>query len=219
MACLPRPQRTRRIPGRRTKPPRLFVARHNDLVFQEAPMQGLLRMTAALAAVAALGPGAPAQDFEGWHLEPGVSQAHLVMVARVASISALRIVEGAKTDVALREYRFQPVRRLKGIFQRDQLSMTAADLGSPADDGALAPPLKEGEFRLLILAQQRGGGVGCVSAAPGATTFGERVPLVTGPDDPLVAVVETLIQVADSRPRRERAAPPVERPACRGGSP
>src|SRR5437016_1399117 len=43
------------------------------------------------------------------------------------------------------------------------------------------------------------------SAAPGATTFGERVPLLTSPDDPLVGVVETLIQVADARSRRERA--------------
>jgi HEAT repeat protein len=145
------------------------------------------------------------EGFEDWHLEPGVSQAHLVMVARVASISRLTVVEGAKTDVALREYRFQPIRRLKGIFQRDQLSMTAADLGCPPDTAALAPPLKEGEFRLLILAQQQGRSYGCVSAAPGATTFAERVPLLKGPDDPLVGVVETLIQVADARSRRERA--------------
>ncbi len=155
---------------------------------------------------------APAPEgFEGWDLEPGVAQAHLVMVARVASISRLTVVEGAKTDVALREYRFQPIRKLKGIFQRDQLSMTAADLGCPAEDPALACPLKEGEYRLLILAQQQGRTLGCVSAAPGATTFGERVPLLTGPDDPLVAVVETLIQVADSRSRRERATLLVKR--------
>jgi hypothetical protein len=145
------------------------------------------------------------EGFEGWNLEPGVGQAHLVMVARVASISQLTVVEGAKTDVALREYRFQPIRRLKGIFQRDQLSMTAADLGCPADESGLAPCLKEGEFRLLILAQQQGRFLGCVSAAPGATTFAERVPLLTGPDDPLVGVVETLIQVADARSRRARA--------------
>ncbi|HEV3342292.1 MAG TPA: hypothetical protein VG125_18125, partial [Pirellulales bacterium] len=151
------------------------------------------------------------QTFEGWHLEPGLGQAHLVMVARVASIGRLTVVEGAKTEVALREYRFQPVRRLKGIFQRDELSMTASDLGCGADDGPSAPPLKEGEFRLLILAQQQGRTLGCVSAAPGATTFEERVPLVTGPDDPLVAVVETLIRVADSRSRRERAALVIER--------
>ena len=110
-----------------------------------------------VVAVALTCRGASAQEgFEGWHLEPGVGQAHLVMVARVASISQVTVVEGAKTDVALREYRFQPIRRLKGIFQRDQLSMTAADLGCPADDAAPAPPLKEGEFRLLILAQQQG---------------------------------------------------------------
>ena len=127
-----------------------------------------LPFSAAVVAVALACRGASAQDgFEGWHLEPGVGQAHLVMVARVASISRVTMVEGAKTDVALREYRFQPVRKLKGIFSRDQLSMTAADLGCPAEDPALACPLKEGEFRLLILAQQQGQSYGCVSAAPG----------------------------------------------------
>src|SRR5215471_222582 len=115
-------------------------------------MRNLFPLSAAAVVAAALtGRGASAQEgFEGWNLEPGVAQAHLVMVARVASISRLTVVEGAKTDVALREYRFQPVRRLKGIFQRDQLSMTAADLGCPPDDPTLACPLKEGEFRLLI---------------------------------------------------------------------
>ena len=168
----------------------------------------LFRISAAVVLALALTcRSASAQEgFEDWHLEPGVGQAHLVMVARVASISQLTVVEGAKTDVAFREYRFQPIRRLKGIFQRDQLSMTAADLGLPADDGTSAPPLKEGEFRLLILAQQKGPfSYGCVSATAGATTFDERVPLLKGSDDPLVAVVETLIQVADARSRRERA--------------
>lgn len=163
--------------------------------------------------------------FEGWNLEPGVGQAHLVMVARVASISRLTVVEGAKTDVALREYRFQPVQLLKGIFQRAELSMTASDLGCSEDGASLAPPLKEGEFRLLILAQQPGmrsfGGVqsfGCVSAAgPGVSTFDERVPLLTGPDDPLVAAVETLIKVADSRSRRERATLLIDRLADTDG--
>src|SRR4051812_37246012 len=96
------------------------------------------------------------EGYEGWNLEPGVIQAHLVIVARVASISRLTVVEGAKTDIALREFRFQPVRRLKGIFQREQLSMTASDLGISAEDTTSAPPLKEGEFRLLILAQRQG---------------------------------------------------------------
>lgn len=175
-----------------------------------------LSSVAGLLAVLVLsGSGAFAQEgnegFEGWNLEPGVGQAHLVMVARVVNISRITVVEGAKSDVTLREYRFQPVRRLKGLFQRDQLSMTAADLGFAAEGASSAPPLKEGEYRLLILAQQRGQTYGCVAAAPGATTFDQRVPLLTGPDDPLVAVVETLITVADSRSRRERAALLVDR--------
>src|SRR5687767_8618866 len=129
------------------------------------------------------GRGAWAQEpFEGWHLEPAVGQAHLVLVARVARISGVTVVEGAKTDLAIREYRFQPVRLLKGIFQRDELSMTAGDLGIPADGPA---PVNEGEFRLLILIQPRGPNTyGCVSA-PGSRTFDERVPLLSGPDDPL----------------------------------
>lgn len=163
--------------------------------------------------------GASAEDdFEGWNLEPGVKQAHLVMVARVVHVSGVTVVEGAKTNVVLREYRFQPVRLLKGLFQRDQLSMTGADLGLPAESAASPPPLEEGEFRLLILAQQGRspfgsgpGSYGCVSAAPGATTFAQRVPLVAGPDDPLVGVVETLIKVADSRSRRERAKLLIDR--------
>lgn len=171
-----------------------------------------LILTALVCTAALTGRRVLAQEgFEGWNLEPGLGQAHLVMVARVASISRLTIVEGAKTDVALREYRFQPVRKLKGIFQREQLSMTPADLGISAEDASAAPPLKEGEFRLLILAQRQGNSMGCVSAAPGATTFDERVPLLTGPDDPLVGVIETLIKVADSRSRRERAMLLVDR--------
>ena len=136
-----------------------------------------------LIAVCARRTTAAQDDFDGWNLEPGLNQAQLVMVARVVSISRVTIIEGAKTDLALREYRFQPVRRLKGLFQRDQLSMTASDLGLRADDASLPPPLKEGELRLLILAQQGSsafGGLpsfGCVAAAPGATTFEQRVPL------------------------------------------
>src|SRR5688572_5262783 len=93
------------------------------------------RIWVALIVVAVLSTCASAssdqeiEDFEDWNLEPGLGQAHLVMVARVESISQVTIVEGAKTDVPLREFRFQPVKRLKGIFQRDELSMTASDLG------------------------------------------------------------------------------------------
>jgi hypothetical protein len=185
---------------------------------QEVSMQSFFHRLAAsiailvVAATTATGRIASAQEsYEGWHLEPGVGQAHLVMVVRVASVSQLTIIQGAKTDVALREYRFQPIRRLKGLFQRDQLSMTGADLGCPPEAAGQPCPLKEGEFRLLILAQQQGRWIGCVSAAPGASTFEERVPLLTGPDDPLVGAIETLIQVADSQSRRERASLAIKR--------
>lgn len=177
------------------------------------------RLAALFLTVALACRGAVAQEeFSAWNLETSIGQAHLILVARVATISRLTIVEGAKTDLAFREYRFQPVLRLKGLFQRDQLSMTAADLGCPAEHAESDCPLKEGEYRLLILVQRQGiGNYGCVAAAPGATTLAERVPLLTGPDDPLVGVVETLIQVADSRSRRERAKLLVDRLATAEG--
>ncbi|MEX0936936.1 MAG: HEAT repeat domain-containing protein, partial [Pirellulales bacterium] len=176
-------------------------------------------LTVALACRSAAAQSGP-HEFEGWDLESSVEKAHLVMVARVVRISQVAVVEGAKTDVALREFRFQPVQTLKGIFHRDELSMTASDLGISSGDAAQAPPLTEGEFRLLILTQQSGFGslgpggtptYGCVTAAPGANTFDERVPLVSGPDDPLIGVIETLIRVADSRSRRARAELLVDR--------
>lgn len=179
------------------------------------PLHGLF--VAVVVAVSGSRGASAQEEFAGRQLESAVSQAHLVMVARVVSISRVTVVEGAKTDVALREFRFQPVRKLKGLFQRDQLSMTASDLGIPAEDLTAGVPLKEGEYRLLILVQPRGlTSYGCVSAGPGVT-FDERVPLLKGPDDPLLSVVETLIRVADSRSRREKAALLIERLAEPGG--
>ncbi len=166
------------------------------------------------ATLLAHGAASGQDEFSDWNLEPSIDRAHLVMVARVDRISRIAVVEGAKTDVVMREYRFQPIRVLKGIFQRDQLLMTASDLGCPSEDVNTVPPLTEGEFRLLILAQQSGqpfGLMGCVAASPGAMTFEQRVPLVKGPNDSLVGVVETLIKVADSRSRRERAKLLVDR--------
>src|SRR5262245_63449533 len=41
------------------------------------------------------------ESFEGWNLEPGVIQAHMVMVARVANISQITVGGGDKKDEAL----------------------------------------------------------------------------------------------------------------------
>ena len=70
---------------------------------------------------ALLAPGTNAEEeFSSWNLEPSVRQAHLVMIARVSRVSEVTFVEGAKTDIALREFRFQPYEKqqqsLKKIF-------------------------------------------------------------------------------------------------------
>jgi len=180
------------------------AGRNVDKVLGARWLGGLLAVFLVLGLA---GSALPAEDrFEGWDLEPSLRQAHLVMVVRVARVSKLTVIEGAKTDVPVREFRFHPVEVLKGIFQRDELAMTASDLGLSTEETLGAPPLEEGQFRLLILAQQQGlTSYGCVAAAPGAATFQQRVPRLADPADPLVAVVKTLIRVAESRSRQQRA--------------
>ncbi len=142
----------------------------------------------------------------GWTLESRVAQSQLILVARVSSVSALNVVRGAKVNTALREYRFQPVRVLKGVFARDELSMTHSDLGLPAPDPASPPAFQQGQYLLLLLARnaRRPSSFSCVSAANWAPTR-QALPELTGPQDPIVSMTESLIAVTQTRSRRSRA--------------
>jgi hypothetical protein len=164
----------------------------------------LLLLLALLIRAAGAAPAGAAEWYDGWQLEEGVSQANVILVARVASIGQSTVVQGAKTDTVLREYRFRPVSRLKGLFERDELSLSSTDMTS-LQEYADAPPLvREGEYRLLMLIQQPEF-TGCVGASQGMSTFSQRIPLLTGPDDPIVATAETLLRASEVRSRRERA--------------
>lgn len=136
-----------------------------------------------------------------WALENRLDQAQLVMVARVSNISAVKVVRGAKVDTTLREYRFQPVTVLKGVFTRDEIAMTDSDLGLSNPDPTAAAPFKHGEHILLILTR-RLGSYGCVSLPRGMNNPYQLIPRLAGRDDPIVSMTQTMIQVSQAQSRQ-----------------
>jgi HEAT repeat protein len=143
--------------------------------------------------------------FHNWDIETRIGQSQLILVVRVSNVSAVTVVQGAKVNTTHREYRFQPVRRLKGVFTRDELSMTSSDLGLTEGDGSQAPPIQPGEFRLLLLTRTVQGGFSCTGYQPGtAFNLEQIIPKLRGADDPIVGMAETLVRVTESPSRRER---------------
>jgi HEAT repeat protein len=144
--------------------------------------------------------------FRNWEMEQRVGQSQLVLVVRVSNVSALTVVHGAKVNTTYREYRFQPVRRLKGVFTRDELPMSSSDLGLAEADGSQAPPIQHGELRLLLLTRTAQGGLTCTGYQPGMSmNLDQLIPKLAGVDDPIVAMASTLVRVTESPSRKERA--------------
>lgn len=143
--------------------------------------------------------------FADWNLESRVAKAQLIILARVSNVSPITVVHGAKAETSLREYRFEPVSILKGVFTRPQLSMTDTDLGLPAPDASVEAPLKAGDHMLLILSRSRGLGTYCCVALPnGVNEPRQLIPRLTGPDDPIVSMTRTMIRIAKSPAQQKR---------------
>jgi HEAT repeat protein len=154
------------------------------------------------AVVAARGAG---EWYRNWEMEQRVGQSQLVLVVRVSNVSALTVVHGAKVNTTYREYRFQPVRRLKGVFTRDELPMSSSDLGLTESDGSQAPPIQQGELRLLLLTRTPQGGLACTGYQPGMSmNLDQLIPKLTGADDPIVTMAGALVRVTESPSRKER---------------
>lgn len=141
--------------------------------------------------------------FADWTMEDRVASSQLILVARASNVSSMTIVYGGKASTTIREYRFQPVRRLKGVFGRDELALTSSDLGLPEGDGSTPPPLQQGELCLLLLARTAEG-FSCVSAPQGVSSVRQQVPRLSGPDDPVIAMTETLIRTTELPSRQAR---------------
>src|SRR4051812_28061842 len=57
-------------------------------------------------------------------LEDAIMRAELIVAVRLVDISEAKIVHGGKSEVITQQFKFEPVRTIKGIFARDALLLT-----------------------------------------------------------------------------------------------
>jgi HEAT repeat protein len=134
-------------------------------------------------------------------LENAISQAELVLVVRLVEMTETKIVHGGKSESITQQFRFEPVRPLKGVFARDALLLTGQDLGIyQFTEGSDA--LERGQLLLLLLGRQGPGYFNCNQAS----TLEQSIPRLRNPADPLLAAVEALINVTHQPDRAAKVA-------------
>lgn len=149
----------------------------------------------------------PARDewFRGLELEDAVGQSDLIIVARVAEISATKIIHGGKGESTLLQFKFEPRRALKGVFARQELSLTSDDLGGWRYGNAMAQ-MDRGQVRLLLLGRSGAGYANLNQSA----TVNQSVPLLKDENDPLIGAVEVLIAVSQQHERGKKVTRALE---------
>jgi hypothetical protein len=132
-------------------------------------------------------------------LEPAVTQAELILAVRLVDVTETKIVHGGRDVQVTEQYRFEPVRVLKGIFARESLLLTGQDLGIYrfADRSERLP---RGQLMLVLLGRQGQNYFNCNNAA----TLSQSIPRLEGKDDPLLPAVEALIGMTRRRDRLAR---------------
>jgi HEAT repeat protein len=138
-------------------------------------------------------------------LEYGIARAELILAVRLIDVFETKIVHGGKQEQITLQYRFEPVHMLKGIYARDTLLLTGQDLGI-YQYGAGPDQVDRGQMFLLLLGRNGPGYVNCNQAG----SLDLSIPRLSGPDDPLLAAVETLIAVTQQRDRGKKVARLVE---------
>ncbi len=138
-------------------------------------------------------------------LENAIARAELILAVRLVDVFETKIVHGGKQEMVTLQYRFEPVRMLKGIYARDTLLLTGQDLGI-YQYGAGPDDVERGQVFLLMLGRNGPGYFNCNQAG----SLELSIPRLSGQDDPLLASVETLISVTQQRDRIKKVALLVE---------
>ena len=134
-------------------------------------------------------------------LEDATARAELVVVVRLVDMTEAKIVHGGKMEVVTQQFKFEPVRTIKGIFARDALLLTGQDLGI-YQFGETADRLERGQLLLLLLGRQGPGYFNCNQAE----SLEQSIPRLRDQADPLLATVEALIAVSQQRDRSVKVA-------------
>lgn len=192
----------------------LFLSRR--LVAARGPFRGFSTTIATVACLAVAWMPCSAQQFDGLpdrtrpvfnlasrpdvlDLESSLRRADLVVAAKLVEITDSRVVQGGRNVQVTQQYRFEPIRIIKGIFARDALLMTGTDLGV-YQFAAAGERLQPGQVLLILLARQGEHFLNCNPAG----TLGQSIPRLTGLDDSLLSAVDVLIAAARQRDRKAR---------------
>jgi hypothetical protein len=135
--------------------------------------------------------------FRDLDLEPVLSEASLVLVGRVADVSSTVITTGGKGEFTLLQFKFVPVLTLKGVFSRESLSLTSADIGIQGISDAA--PIETGQQRLLILGRSMEG----YAVLRQSSNLEQAVPLLRD-NDALLESVKVLLAVNANQERPEK---------------
>ncbi len=140
--------------------------------------------------------------FRGLNLEAATRDAELIVAARVEKVEEIHLVFGGKGESAMEQFTFKPVRVLKGVFARDNLSLTSGDLGGYRF-GAEMRTLKAGQMRLLFFRRSE---VGYANSNNFVSQMDLSMPPLADEHDPLLQSVTALIALAAEPDRTKRVA-------------
>jgi hypothetical protein len=129
-------------------------------------------------------------------LEDAIARAELIVTVRLVDMTEAKIVHGGKSEVITQQFKFEPVRTLKGIFARDSLLLTGEDLGI-YQFGDAGDKLERGQLLLLLLGRQGPGYFNCNTAG----SLEQSIPRLRDQADPLISAVDALIAVTQKRDR------------------
>ena len=141
----------------------------------------------------------PASRPDVLDLELSLQRADLVVAAKLVDVTESKVVQGGRNVQVTQQYRFEPVRIIKGIFAREALLMTGTDLGV-YQFAAAGDRLQPGQTLLILLARQGQNFLNC-NPAP---TLNQSIPRLSGADDALLSAVDVLIVAARQRDRKAR---------------
>ena len=132
-------------------------------------------------------------------LEPAVAQAELILAVRLVDVTETKIVRGGRNVEITEQFRFEPVRVLKGIFARESLLDDRSRSGDLSVRGKLRPATR-GQLLLVLLGRQGQNYFNC----NGGQTLAQSIPRLESQDDPLLPAVDVLIAMTRKRDRADR---------------
>ena len=163
----------------------------------------ILPLVLGLALFTTLAHAAPREEwFRNLSLENAVAGSDLILAAQVVDVTEIKLMRGGKGESAMFQYKFKPVRVLKGVFAREELSLGSADLGIYRSEDM--KQIKSGAFMLIFLGRSDMGYQNGNRIDSGG--LAHSMPPLRGADDPLLDSVRVLLAVNSERDRAARVS-------------